>query len=179
VLDAVEFLRAIRARTGEYVPSTISVGRGDDAVTVAIDIDFVTEAWRKILEVKDRPGMLVRRHLEVCVFSYLASELRSGDIAVLGADSYANLHTQLMTWAECAPLAEQFCGQAGIPSDPRALTAHYRASLADIAAAVDAGFLHNTDLSFEDGRPDAAPPQGRRPAPVRARPGGGDPRAAA
>jgi hypothetical protein len=75
------------------------------------------------------------------------------DIAVVGADSYANLHAQLMSWDECVPLAEQFCGQAGIPSDPKELTAHYRAALADIAAVVDAGFPHNTDLSFEDGRP--------------------------
>ncbi|EHY87515.1 Tn3 family transposase [Saccharomonospora azurea] len=153
VADAVEFLRAIRGRTGEYVPEKVTVCRGEDAVTVAIDIDFVTEAWRKILVVKDRPGKLVRRHLEVCVFSYLASELRSGDIAVVGANSYANLHAQLMSWDECAPLAEQFCGQAGIPSDPKKLTAHYRAALGDIAAVVDAGFPRNTDLSFADGRP--------------------------
>ncbi|WP_232237780.1 MULTISPECIES: hypothetical protein [Actinoalloteichus] len=44
VLDAVEFLRAIRGRTGEYVPETVTVGHGADAVTVAIDVDFVTEA---------------------------------------------------------------------------------------------------------------------------------------
>ncbi|WP_199786467.1 MULTISPECIES: Tn3 family transposase [Actinomycetes] len=153
VLDAVEFLRAIRGRTGEYVPEKVTVGQGADAVTAAIDIGFVTEAWRKTLVVKDRPGKLVRRHLEVCVFSYLASELRSGDIAVAGADSFANLHAQLMSWEECEPLAVQFCGQAGIPSDPKQLTAHYRAALGDIAAVVDAGFPHNTDLSFEDGRP--------------------------
>jgi hypothetical protein len=72
---------------------------------------------------------------------------------VVGADSYANLYAQLMSWDECVPLAEQFCGQAGIPSDPKELTAHYRAALGDIAAVVDAGFPHNTDLSFEDGRP--------------------------
>jgi hypothetical protein len=39
-------------------------------VTVAIDVDaFAPTAWRKILRDKDHPGMLVRRHLEVCVFS--------------------------------------------------------------------------------------------------------------
>ena len=61
------------------------------------------------------------RHLEVCVFSYLAAELRPGDIAVAGSDSYANLHDQLMSWEECRPLVEAFCAQAGIPSGPAAL----------------------------------------------------------
>src|SRR5882757_8073779 len=44
--------------------------------------------------------MLARRHLEVCVFSQLAAELRSGDVAVTGSDSNANLNSQLMSWEE-------------------------------------------------------------------------------
>jgi len=94
--------------------------------------------------------MLVRRHLEVCVFSYLAAELRSGDIAVAGSDSYANLHDQLMSWEECRPLAAAFCAQAGIPA---ALTAHYRSLLASTAARVDAGYPSNTDLALEGDQP--------------------------
>ncbi|WP_156056122.1 hypothetical protein [Streptosporangium roseum] len=43
------------------------------------------------------------------MFSYLAAELRSGDIAVAGSDSYANLHDQLMCREECASLDEKFC----------------------------------------------------------------------
>jgi hypothetical protein len=46
VLDAVEFLRAIRNRTSEYVPEKVTVGRGAGTVTIDIDIDFVAEAWR-------------------------------------------------------------------------------------------------------------------------------------
>jgi hypothetical protein len=61
-------------------------------------VGAVGEMWRKTLRDKRRPGMLACRHLEVCVFSHLAAELRSGDIAVVGSDSYANLHAQLMTW---------------------------------------------------------------------------------
>ena len=80
-------------------------------------------------------------------------ELRSGDIAVAGSDSYANLHDQLMTWEECRPLADAFCAQAGIPSDPAALTAHYRSLLASTAARVDAGYPSNTDLVLEGDRP--------------------------
>jgi len=153
VLDAVRFLRAIRTRTGEYLPEQITVGRGTDQVTAAIDLGFASEAWRRLVRPKDRPEQLVRRHLEVCVFTALASELRSGDIAVAGADSFANLHAQLMSWAECAPLVEDFCAQAGLPTEAHALTAFYRARLTETAAAVDAGYPHNTDLVLEGGRP--------------------------
>ena len=159
VVDAVAYLRELRNAKASYVPERMEAGRVNadgeaETVTVAVDVDaFASAAWRKILRDKDHPGMLVRRHLEVCVFSYLAAELRSGDIAVAGSDSYANLHDQLMSWEECRPLADAFCTQAGIPSDPAALTAHYRSLLASTAARVDAGYPSNTDLVLEGDRP--------------------------
>ncbi|MFI7705439.1 Tn3 family transposase [Nonomuraea sp. NPDC049480] len=87
------------------------------------------------------------------MFSYLASELKSGDIAVAGSDSYANLHDQLMSWEECEPLVAEFCAEAGLPTNPRELTRHYRQLLADTAAEVDSGYPANPDLTLEGGRP--------------------------
>ena len=159
VVDAVEFLRVLRGAKAAFVPERLTVERpgpdGDPVpVMLSIDVDaFASGMWRKILRDKNKPGMLVRRHLEVCVFSYLAAELRSGDIAVAGSDSYANLHDQLMSWEECQPLVAAFCAQAGIPAEPGALTAHYRRKLADTAGGVDAGYPSNTDLILEGGRP--------------------------
>lgn len=159
VLDAVEYLQAQRNARATFVPDRISVkltGADGAPVTVemVVDVDaFASAMWRKILKDPDRPGMLVRRHLEVCVFSYLASELKSGDIAVAGSDSYANLHDQLMSWEECEPLVEGFCAEADLPTDPRELTRHYRQLLTDTAAGVDAGYPANTDLTLEGGRP--------------------------
>jgi Tn3 transposase DDE domain len=159
VLDAVEYLMAQRSARSAFVLDRVTVERpGPDgsavAVTLSVDIEaFASTMWRKILTDPRRPGMLVRRHLEVCVFSYLAAELRSGDIAVAGSDSYANLHDQLMSWEECAPLAEEFCAEAGLPTDARELTGHYKKLLANIAAGVDADYPGNTDLVLEGGRP--------------------------
>lgn len=159
VLDTVEYLQAQRNARAALVPEQITVEReGLDgtpvSVTLMVDVAaFASAMWRKILTDPNRPGMLVRRHLEVCVFSYLAAELRSGDIAVAGSDSYANLHDQLMSWDECAPLVEEFCAEAGLPTEAAKLTGHYKKLLADIAAGVDAGYPGNTDLVLEDGRP--------------------------
>jgi hypothetical protein len=44
-----------------------------------------------VLRDRRRPGRLRRRHFEVCVFAHLAAELRTGDIAVVGSESYAAL----------------------------------------------------------------------------------------
>ncbi|GAA1994142.1 hypothetical protein GCM10009838_67990 [Catenulispora subtropica] len=106
VLDALEFVRAVRdaGRIAERIDETVLVERDGEEVVLTLDIDaFAGPLWKRTLRDRRRPGMLARRHLEVCVFSHLASELRSGDIAVVGSDSYANLHTQQMTWEECEP----------------------------------------------------------------------------
>jgi TnpA family transposase len=58
-----------------------------------------------------------------------------------------------MSWQECQPLAEEFCAEAGLPTDPVELTGHYKKLLVDTAAAVDAGYPGNTDLVLEGGRP--------------------------
>ncbi|MDR7304480.1 Tn3 family transposase [Haloactinomyces albus] len=154
VLDAVEFIRANRDRRSDWLPETITVGTDGQPTTLTVNVDaFASDAWEKVLRDRQRPGMLARRHLEICVFSYLAAELRSGDIAVAGSDSYANLHAQLMSWDECAPLAADFCAQAGIPTEATELVAHYRHELTRTAAAVDAGYPANTDLVLDGDRP--------------------------
>jgi hypothetical protein len=167
VLDAVEFIRANRDRRGEWIEeSTVHLRDGEPA-TVAVDIgSFASEQWRKALRDKRRPGLLARRHLEVCVLSHLAAELRSGDIAVAGSDSYANLHDQLMSWEECQPHVAGFCEQAGIPASTGDLVAHFRARLEKTASAVDAGYPANADLRLEGGRPVLARRKGadRRPS---------------
>jgi TnpA family transposase len=167
VLDAVEFIRANRHRRGDWIPEHTTVEADGQQVAVSVDVDaFAGSLWRKVLRDRRRPGMLARRHLEVCVFSQLASELRSGDVAVIGSDSYANLYDQLMPWSECAPLVPEFCAQAGIPTEAEQVIDHYRRRLFEVAATVDAGYPANTDLVLEDGRPVLKRRQGadRRPS---------------
>jgi hypothetical protein len=97
-----------------------------------------------------RPSRLVRRHFEACVFSYLAAELRSGDIAVRGSESFANLHEQLLTWDGCRPLLADFCTEVGLPADVAGFTGTLRDWLTAVAAGVDAGYPDNADLVLDD-----------------------------
>ena len=145
VLDAVEFLKANRHRVGEYIP--------DHFDGAPVDLSFAARMWEPVLRDRRRRNRLRRRHFEVCVFAHLARELRSGDIAVRGSDSYANLYTQLMSWPECEPLVGDYCTQAGLaPTAGECVTA-WRDELTRVAATVDAGYPANTDLILDGGRP--------------------------
>jgi TnpA family transposase len=142
VLGAVGFLRSVRRRTGELIPDHLD---GEP-----VDLSFASAAWQQILRDRRRPSRLVRRHFEACVFSYLAAELRSGDIAVRGSESYANLHEQLLTWEECQPLLADFCTEVGLPADAGGFTAGLRDRLTAVAAGVDDGYPDNADLVIDD-----------------------------
>jgi hypothetical protein len=118
---------------------------------VAVDTSFALEAWQRVIRDRRRPGKLVRRHFEVCVFSHLADELRSGDVAVVGSASYANWQTQLLPWEECEPMVAGYCAEAGLPSSPSEFTDGLRTRLAELAASVDAGYPDNADLMIDEG----------------------------
>jgi TnpA family transposase len=146
VLDAVAFLKANRHRVGEHVP--------DHVDGAPVGLGFASELWQKVIRDRRTPGTLVRRHFEVCVFSALAEELRTGDVAVVGAEAYANYLGQLLSWEACEPLVADYCAEAGLPATASAFVAALRQELADTAARVDAGYPDNADLVIDDdGRP--------------------------
>ncbi|MGB0092762.1 MAG: hypothetical protein WBP81_09545 [Solirubrobacteraceae bacterium] len=76
VLDAVEHAVAHAHLTRDFIP--------DHRDGVRVDLSFISEQWQRIVVDRGHPGQLRRRHFEACVFTYLASELRTGDIAVRG-----------------------------------------------------------------------------------------------
>lgn len=51
----------------------------------------------------DGISQLVRQQFEVCVFTYLAAELKSGDACVVDSENYADFREQLLSWNECQP----------------------------------------------------------------------------
>ncbi|MBD0695051.1 hypothetical protein [Streptomyces sp. CBMA123] len=72
----------------------------------------------------------------MCTLAYLVQELRTGDVAVIGSESYANLHDQLLSWAECEPLVAGYCEQAGLPATAQGFTAALRRKPTEVAAKV-------------------------------------------
>ena len=110
----------------------------------AVDLSFATEQWQRAILVRTgRRRRLLRRPFEVCVFTYLAAELKSGDIAVVGSDAYADYREQLLPWEECAPLVTDYCGELSLPATAEGFVDELRTWLADVAVATDTGFPTN------------------------------------
>ena len=98
VVEALNFILENQSKRGRFLKNTID-----------LDLEFASPQWQKLLFVEQgNKTKIVRRHLEVCVFSYLMAELRSGDICVIGSENYADHREQLLPWSECLPLIDQF-----------------------------------------------------------------------
>jgi hypothetical protein len=163
VLELLDYMREHTMLTRDHIPDHVVV-RDDEGKPVldeqgqlrrkVFDTSFASENWNKAIRDRKRPGMFVRRHLEACVLTYLAEELRTGDIAVDGAGSYANWADQLISSERCAELLPDFCAEVGLPSDTRGFRAALRARLTTQCAEADAGYPGNADLVIDEaGRP--------------------------
>ena len=120
-----------------------------------VDFSFTNERWKRTVQVKTEDSERInRQHFEVCVFSALATEIKSGDVAIRGSEAYADYREQLLSWEECEPLVEDYCQQLGFANNAQAFVNNLRDVLTQKAAEVDAGFPNNKALGLnESGMP--------------------------
>ena len=121
-----------------------------DEVEGDIDLSFASQRWQVfVAKRRAKPGTLDRRALEVCVFVHLADALQTGDLFIVGAETFADYRAQLLPWAECEPRLAGYCAALGIPEQGEDFAAALKAELVALAAAVDAGFPANTEFSLD------------------------------
>jgi hypothetical protein len=120
VLAALEHARAYHAMRRDHIPLPPPA----DGEAADSGLAFASGNWRRAVTDRRHPGMVVRRHFEAMVFTYLAEELRTGDIAVAGA---------------------------GLPATAAGFTERLRHAHLDAAAALDAGYEDNADLVIGEG----------------------------
>jgi TnpA family transposase len=126
-----------------------------DEVLEDVDLGFASQRWQSFVAKRRlKSGTFDRRALEVCVFVYLADALQTGDLYVVGAENFADYRAQLLPWAECEARLPAYCATLGIPERGEDFAAALKAELTTLAAAVDAGFAVNSELSIDaDGTP--------------------------
>ena len=126
-----------------------------DEVLGDIDLGFASQRWQSfVAKRRSGPGTFDRRALEVCVFVHLADALQTGDLYIVGAETFADYRAQLLPWADCEARLPAYCAALGIPERGEDFAAALKAELTALAAAVDAGFPANSELSIDaDGAP--------------------------
>lgn len=110
-------------------------------LSAEVNLQFCSERWRKLI-VRSSEGepTINRRYLEMCVFSHLASELKSGDICVVGSEAFADFREHLLPWSQCETRLAEFCAKVDIPATAADCVAELKQRLAETASQLDAAF---------------------------------------
>jgi len=142
LVDALHVLLANEHRHGDYLPEVIG-------------LDFTTDGWRRVvLVVRDGDIVMDRRLFELCVFTSLAAELRTGDLYVEGSEEYADYRVQLLPWDECTARLPAYCAALGFAPTAAGFIADLKAWLTATAERVDRGYPDNGHLTIgPDGEP--------------------------
>lgn len=137
MMKALEFLIANENRKSEFLEATI-------------DLSFAEEKWQEsILKTVDGNPSYDRKLLEVCVFSHLAQELKSGDIAIIGSAEYGDYRDGLLDWEECQSMIEEYCQELGLPAQPAEFVTHLKDELTSIAEEIDKSSRNNQALTID------------------------------
>ncbi len=125
LVKAVAYVLANEKRRVKYLPPLIA-------------LDFASEQWQRLVRTKQN-GKIVydRARLEMCVFTYVANEFKSGDLALAGSLEYADLREQLLPWEQCEAQVAEYCLQLTLPPDGKTLVETLRGELASLAEQVD------------------------------------------
>lgn len=131
LMDAINFLLTLEDRRSEWIEAKV-------------ELSFASELWqRTVLARKEGSTIYIRRHFEVCVFSYLAAELKSGDICIKGSGTFADYREQLLPWSECESLLVDYCSELGFASTASGFVNNLRSWLEQTAKTVDKGYPNN------------------------------------
>lgn len=115
-------------------------------IAVDVDISFASERWRKLVRrPTDLGAPTNRRYLELCVLSYMAKELRSGDLCVAGSDAFADYRAHLLPWRECEQRLPSYCEKFSMPDSGAGFVAQLRQWLTDTARQLDERFPEKSE----------------------------------
>lgn len=147
LLKAVAFLLEHRRVKGEWLWTSGT-----------LDLSWVPDKWWPLVAgpgvKQDAPVLRVsRRYFELCVFTHVMLDLKSGDLALTGADKFADYRSQLLSPEDFERERKSYGEQVGLPVDAKAFVDHMRSQLAAAADEADKSFPTNESLRLENGVP--------------------------
>lgn len=159
LLDNIELVSTSTDKSTETAIQFILSHRNSKADRVTsegLDLSWVSDKWWRVLSERQKQkndGTVDRRHFEVCVFTQIMRELKSGDLCIPGSYQYSDYTDQLISWSEYEKTIGQYCTQAGLAHDSVQFVANLKSTLSIAAEAVDAEFPTNSSFRIENGEP--------------------------
>jgi len=156
--QAIAFLLAHRTDRKAKLRAMVDAPAADGTtIHRPLDLSWVGEKWWPLLTGRTArdpaPAEVDRRYFEICLFTQVVNELKSGDLSIQGSEEYGDYRDQLVSWEEYERDVAGYAEQAGVPADPGAFVAALKAHLAATAASTDRALPDNEHVEIVDGQP--------------------------
>ena len=119
-------------------------------------LDWIPPKWWSLVTnqktKKAYPKRINRKYFELCVFSQIMNELKSGDLYLDGSDAFADYRAQQISWAEYQSKIDDFAKLVDFPVEPKAFVAQVKDWLLDITRKTDSTFPQNQSVRLEKQR---------------------------
>ena len=158
LLDAIAFLLAHKGLHSKWLAASHAPLSEDDRGSLnPLDLSFVADKWWALITGNKDRGAVVehidRRYFELCVFSNVMLELKSGDLCVPGSDQFSDYRKELVSKDEFERGVALYGEQAGIPVEGPLFIARLRGQLEAAAKRANDNFPANEYLRIENGEP--------------------------
>lgn len=138
---AVQFALSHERATAEFLPAA------------QLDLSWVPDKWWPLVTGQPAhapaPQQINRRHFEVCLFSQIMWELKSGDLCVAGGDHFADYRAQLISWETYAATVAEYGQMLGFPVTGPAFVQHFQAQLEAATLAAETTFPKNAFIRLD------------------------------
>lgn len=143
LIDALKFIKKYYEKRNKKIKPM-------ELIKVDLDLSFANGLWEKTVVVKKDGNTYVNRgHLESCIFSCLATELKTGDIYVKGSENYSDYREQLLDWEECMKEIPEYCSLLDLKDDPDSFIDQLKESLTKAAEEVDNLYPGNKSIVID------------------------------
>jgi len=140
---AMAFVRRHRHSRKDYLPAE------------NIDVSWISEKWRRLVTGKSLQQRscdeVHRKYFEICLFTELQRQLKSGDMYIEGSHEFDDYRSRLIPWSHYVDRVKDYQQISGLSTEPDRFISNLRDWLVDIARQTDAGFPGNALVRIEEG----------------------------
>lgn len=112
-----------------------------------VDVSFAASRWRKLVRRLHGEGPPThRRYVELCAFSYMAEELRVGDLCVSGSDATPTIAITCCHGGNASSSCRTIATSSAWPKPDSDFVRHLRQWLTDASHKLDAELLRKRAL---------------------------------
>lgn len=120
-----------------------------------LNLSWIPDKWWKLItgsSARNPSNIEIQKnYFELCLFTTIAQELKSGDLVVESSDKYSDFRDQLISWEEYELQIDQYGKEVGINTNIPDLIADLKSKLSDAAWRADDQFPDNDQVKIENG----------------------------